>query len=135
LTRGAAASFFHAWSPAGKTVAFTRGSASHADIFTIPAAGGPETRLTHDTVNDGPAYSPDGQHVYFDSARSGTTQIWRMRTDGTEAEQITDDDSLNSSPHISPDGSALAFLSQPSGPAGRLGPAALRVMRFDDGLI
>ena len=135
LTEGAAASFFHAWSPDGKTVAFTRGSASRADIFTIPAAGGAETRLTHDTVNDGPVYSPDGQYIYFDSSRSGTPQIWRMRTDGSEAEQMTDDDFLNSSPHISPDGSTLAFLSQPPGHGGGFGPAILRVMRFDDGLI
>lgn len=135
LTRSPAASFFHAWSPDGKTVAFTRGSASHADIFTIPAAGGPETRLTYDTVNDGPVYSPDGQYIYFDSSRSGTTQIWRMRSDGSQAEQVTDDDSPNSSPHISPDGKTLAFLSQQPGNAGGHGPAALKVMRFDDGLI
>lgn len=135
LTKGAAASFFHAWSPEGKTVAFTRGSASRADIFTIPAAGGPETRLTHDTVNDGPVYSPDGQYIYFDSSRSGTLQIWRMRTDGSEAEQMTDDGFLNSSPHVSPDGGTLAFLSQPPGHGGSFGPAMLRVMRFDDGLI
>ena len=135
LTRGEQASFFHAWSPDGKTVAFTRGSAAHADLFTIPAAGGPETRLTHDMINDGPVYSPDGQYIYFDSARSGTTQIWRMRTDGTEAEQMTDDGLLNSSPHISPDGGILAFLSQAPGHDTGFGPAALRVMRFDDGLI
>lgn len=135
LTRGTAASFFHAWSPDGKTVAFTRGSASHADIFTIPAAGGPETRLTYDSVNDGPVYSPDGQYIYFDSSRSGTTQIWRMRSDGSQAEQITDDDSLNSSPHIAPDGTTMAFLSQHPGNANGHGLAALKVMRFDDGLI
>lgn len=135
LTRAVAASFFHAWSPDGKTVAFTRGSASRADIFTIPAAGGAETRLTHDTVNDGPVYSPDGQYIYFDSSRSGTTQIWRMRSDGSQAEQITDDDALNSSPHISPDGMALAFLSEHPGRASGYGPAAVKVMRFDDGLI
>ncbi len=135
LTRGAQASFFHAWSPDGKTVAFTRGSASRADIFTIPAAGGPEKRLTHDTVNDGPVYSPDGQYIYFDSSRAGRTQIWRMRPDGSEAEQMTDDDFVNSSPHISPDGSTLAFLSQPPGHGSGFGPAVLRVMRFDDGLI
>lgn len=135
LTQGQEASFFHAWSPDGKTVAFTRGSASHADIFTVPAAGGPETRLTRDTVNDGPVFSRDGQFVYFDSSRSGTTQIWRMRADGTDAEQLTDDDWLNSSPHISPDGNTLAFLSQPPGAHGGFGPAVLRIMRFDDGFI
>lgn len=135
LTRGAAASFFHAWSPDGKTIAFTRGSASHADIFTIPTAGGSETRLTHDTVNDGPVYSPDGQYVYFDSSRSGTTQIWRMRSDGSQAEQMTDDESPNSSPHLSPDGVTLAFLSQHPVQGSGYGPAVLKVMRLDDGLI
>jgi TolB protein len=135
LTRGAAASYFHAWSPDGKTVAFTRGSASRADIFTIAALGGAGRRLTHDTVNDGPVYSPDGQYIYFDSSRSGTTQIWRMRTDGSEAEQMTDDDFLNSSPHISPDGDTLALLSQLPGHGSGFGPAVLRVMRFDNGLI
>jgi hypothetical protein len=135
LTKGSEPSFFHAWSPGGKTVAFTRGSASRADIFTIPAAGGPETRLTHDARNDGPVYGPDGQSIYFDSSRSGATQIWRMRPDGSEAEQISDDDFLNSSPHISPDGGALAFLSQPRLHGGGFGSAVVRVMRFDDGLI
>ena len=135
LTRDGAASFFHAWSPDGKTVAFTRGSASHADIFTVPTAGGPETRLTYDTVNDGPVYSPDGQYLYFDSSRSGTTQIWRMRSDGSQAEQMTDDESLNSSPHLSPDGTTLAFLSQHAGHGSGYGPSVLQVMRLDDGLI
>lgn len=135
LTQSGAASFFHAWSPDGTMVAFTRGSASLADIFTIPAAGGPEKRLTHDTVNDGPVYTPDGQYIYFDSSRSGTMQIWRMRADGSEAEQMTDDTWLNSSPHISPDGKTLAFLSQAAAHGSRFGPAVLRVVRFDDGLI
>jgi TolB protein len=135
LTEGAVASYFHAWSPDGKTVAFTRGSASRADIFTISAVRGPETQLTHDTVNDGPIYSPDGQYIYFDSSRSGTLQIWRMRADGSAAEQMTDDDFQNSSPHISPDGDTLAFLSQPAEQGRGFGPAFLRVMRFDDGLV
>ena len=135
LTRGGVPSYFHAWSADSNTVAFTRGSASRADIFTIPAAGGEEKRLTRDTVNDGPVYTPDDQYIYFDSARSGTLQIWRMRADGSQAEQVTDDDSLNSSPHISPDGKTLAFLSQPSGHGSGFTPAVLKVMRFDDGLI
>jgi dipeptidyl aminopeptidase/acylaminoacyl peptidase len=135
LTDGAQSSFFHAWSPDSRIVAFTRGSASKADIFTIPASGGEESRLTRDTVNDGPDFSPDGQFIYFDSSRSGSTQIWRMRPDGSHPEQITDDDGQNSSPHISPDGKNLAFLSQPGNAGSRVGNAALKIMAFSDGLI
>jgi Tol biopolymer transport system component len=135
LTQGAQSSFFHAWSPDSRTVAFTRGSASKADIFTIPASGGEESRLTRDALNDGPDFSPDGQFIYFDSSRSGSTQIWRMRPDGSQPQQITDDDGRNSSPHISPDGKYLAFLSQPGNADSRVGDASLKIMAFSDGLI
>jgi TolB protein len=134
LTTGSAGSFFHAWSPDGRTIAFTRGSASRADIFTIPAAGGTETRLTTDTVNDGPDYSPDGQFLYFDSARSGSLQIWRMHPDGSAAQQITADDRQNSSPHMSPDGKTLAFLSGPRHAAAGIGDASIRIMSGGEGL-
>jgi TolB protein len=135
LTQGPQSSFFHAWSPDSRTVAFTRGSASKADIYTIPAAGGVESRLTRDTINDGPDFSPDGQFIYYDSSQSGSTQIWRMRPDGSKPEQVTDDDSQNSSPHVSPDGKNLAFLSQPVNSDTEVGDAALKIMAFNDGLI
>ncbi len=134
LTHGAQ-SFFHAWSPDSGTIAFTRGSASKADIFTVPAAGGEARQLTHDTLNDGPDYSPDGRFIYFDSARSGQLQIWRMRADGSAAEQITADDFRNSSPHLSPDGKSLAFLAQPSDATDSIGAAAIRIVNLSDGLI
>jgi TolB protein len=128
-------SFFHAWSPDSRTIAFTRGRASKADIFTVPATGGEAHQLTHDTINDGPDYSADGQFIYFDSSRSGQVQIWRMRTDGSAAEQITDDGGRNSSPHLSPDGKSLAFLAQPPGAGDAIGAAAIKVVTLSDGLI
>lgn len=135
LTSGATSSFFHGWSSDSRVIAFTRGSASKADIFTIAAAGGAEVRLTRDSINDGPDFSPDGKFIYFDSSRSGTTQIWRMRPDGSAPEQITDDEYQNSSPHVSPDGRYLAFLSQAPDAGPGIGDAAIRIMAFDDGLI
>ena len=135
VTQGAIASYFHAWSPDSRIIAFTRGSAGKADLFTVPAGGGAETRLTSDTVNDGPDYSPDGKYIYFDSSRSGSSQIWRMQPDGSGAEQITDDDNVNSSPHVSRDGKNIAFLSQPAGSGPGVGPAAIRIMASGDGLI
>jgi TolB protein len=135
LTHGTAPSYFHAWSFDSATIAFTRGRASKADIFLVAAAGGAETRLTRDSLNDGPDFTPDGKFMYFDSMRSGSLQIWRMHTDGSGAEQITDDDNVNSSPHVAPDGKTLVFLSQAPGSGDAIGPAAIKAMAFDDGLI
>ncbi|MGH8232290.1 MAG: TolB family protein, partial [Steroidobacteraceae bacterium] len=135
VTRAGVPSYFHAWSPDGQTIAFTRGSAGRADIYTISAAGGAERRLTDDTLNDGPAYTPDGKFIYFDSERSGSTQIWRMQADGSAAEQITDDDDANMGPQVSPDGKTLAFLSRPAHQGAGIGAAALKVMVAGDGMI
>lgn len=38
-------------------------------------------------------------------------EIWRMRTDGSHQERLTDDDYQNWFPHFSPDGKTLVFLS------------------------
>jgi TolB protein len=141
VTHGTTSSYFHAWAPDSHSLAFTRGSAGKADIFTIPIEGGIEARLTDDTINDGPDYSPDGKFIYFDSWRSGNLQIWRMQPDGSALEQITDDDNFNSSPHVSPDGKAVAFLSEPAGPGQArgespdIGATSLRVIGAGDGLI
>ncbi len=135
VTAGTSPAHFHAWSADGRTIAFTRGSEPKADIFTVAATGGTETRLTHDAQSDGPDFSPDGKFIYFDSSRSGGPQIWRMHPDGSAPEQITDDDNRNSSPHVSPDGKHLAFLSQPPNAGPGIGAAALKVMASDDGLI
>ena len=105
-------SYWHGWSPDGKTLAFVGQRDGDFDIYTIPAAGGDETRLTTAKgLDDGPEYSPDGKYIYFNSERTGHMQIWRMRADGSEQEQVTHDDFNNWFPHISPDGKWMVFLS------------------------
>ena len=105
-------SYWHGWSPDGKTLAFVGQRNEEFDIYTIPAAGGEETRLTTAKgLDDGPEYSPDGKYIYFNSERTGHMQIWRMRADGSEQEQVTLDDFNNWFPHISPDGQQMVFLT------------------------
>jgi Tol biopolymer transport system component len=109
-----APSYWHGWSPDGKTLAFCGQREGRFGIFTIPAAGGPETRLTTAAaggLDDGPDYSPDGQFIYFNSDRTGRMQIWRMHADGAGLEQITSDDFNNWFAHPSPDGKSIVFLS------------------------
>ncbi len=105
-------SYWHGWSPDGKTLAYCARRNGEFDIYSIPVQGGPETRLTTATgLDDGPEYSPDGKTIYFNSDRTGTMQIWKMNADGSGQEQVTDDDFNNWFPHPSPDGRKLAFLS------------------------
>jgi len=109
-------SYFHGWSPDGKTLTYCAQRNGNFDVYTIGVDGGPETRLTTATgKDDGPEYSPDGAYIYFNSDRSGAMQIWRMKADGSQQEQITTDDAENWFPHISPNGQLMVFLSYDKG--------------------
>ena len=112
LLTEAAPSYWHGWSPDGRTLAYCAERAGEFDIYTMPAGGGPETRLTTAKgLDDGPDYTADGQWIYFNSDRAGTMQVWRMRADGSAQEQVTNDEFNNWFPHPSPDGKWLVFLS------------------------
>ena len=105
-------SYFHGWSPDGKTIAFTRPHPGGGDIWSIPAEGGQETRTTTTAgISDDPDYSPDGQWIYFNSDRGGSMQIWRMKPDGSNQEQVTNDDFNNWFPHASPDSKRIVFVT------------------------
>ena len=107
-----APSYWHGWSPDGKTLAYCGERNGEFDIYTIPADGGEETRLTTAPgLDDGPDYSPDGKYIYFNSERTGLMQIWRMKPDGSEQEQITSDDYNNWFAHPSPNGQWIVFIS------------------------
>ena len=129
------ASYFHTWSPDGKTIVFVRPDNGSLNLVAIDIHGGPEKPLTTGTgVNDDPDYSPDGRYIYFCSDRGGSMQIWRMRPDGTMPEQMTSDDQANWTPHPSPDGRWIALLSYAPGTKGHLAnqPISLRLMSTQD---
>jgi TolB protein len=107
-------SYFHSWSPGGKTILFARPDRGSINIFAVSAEGGEEKALTSGSgTSDDPDYSPDGQFVYFNSDRGGTMQIWRMRPDGSAPEQMTFDGLNNWTAHPSPDGKSILILSYP----------------------
>jgi TolB protein len=119
--------YLHGISPDGKTLSYVAvegpQGAKRVNIFTVPAAGGPDTRLSDVSYpNDGPEYSPDGTWIYFsgerDARRPGHAQCYRMKPDGTGIEQLTHDDRVNWFPHISPDNKSIVFISYPEGTLG-----------------
>ena len=131
-------SYWHGWSPDGRTLAYCAERNGEFDIYTIPVEGGEETRLTTAPgLDDGPDYSPDGKYIYFNSERTGLMQIWRMKPDGSEQTQITSDDYNNWFAHPSPDGKWIVYLSYGKDVKGH--PAnqdvTLRLMSLADGKI
>jgi Tol biopolymer transport system component len=106
-------SYWHGWSPDGKTLAYCAERNKEFDIYTIPVDGGDETRLTTaEGLDDGPDYSHDGNSIFFNSERTGLMKIWRMNPDGTDQRQVTTDkEYADWFPHPSPDGKWLIFVS------------------------
>jgi Tol biopolymer transport system component len=111
----AARSYWHGWSPDGSTLAYVRVGVSDGsyDIWTKDLAGGaPRPLIVGPGVDDGPEYSPDGRHLYFNSTRSGAMALWRAQADGSGPVQITHDPARRDwFPHLSPDGKWIAYVS------------------------
>lgn len=115
---GPGLSYLHGWSPDGKELAYCafrkkpEEETMRIEICTIPSDGGEETCLTDGKgYNDGPEYSPDGKHIWFNSTRSGLMQVWRMNRDGSGLTQMTDFDANNWFGHVSPDGKHVIYLT------------------------
>jgi eukaryotic-like serine/threonine-protein kinase len=98
------------WSPDGGTIAYTKLSDSRTAIYTYSL----ETQTNTVLANKGeknmhPAWSPDGRYITYTSLDQGIDEIWRMRSDGSSQEQLTQAGVLKyfTQPAWSPDGRSL----------------------------
>jgi Tol biopolymer transport system component len=96
---------FPAWSPRGDLIAFIRRIDGNFEVFTIRPDGKELKQLTRTKGNEAHlSWSPDGERILFTSSRMGFKdevlligapqpygEIFVMRKDGTEVEQLTDD--------------------------------------------
>lgn len=133
-------SYLHGWSPDGKTLVYCADRGGEYDVYSVPAAGGEETRLTTaEGLDDGPEFTPDGKYIWFNSVRTGLMQLWRMLPDGSCQEQMTFDETRNSwFAHVSPDGNKVLFITYRKGdlePGEHLGGkhVELRIMPAQGG--
>ena len=106
-------------SPDGKLVVYqvseydTKAGKAQSDLWLVPVAGGPASRLTTASGNDThPRWSPDGKSVAFTSTRSGSSQIWLIALGGGEARQLTKLPIDVSGPIWSPKATSLAFVAE-----------------------
>jgi Tol biopolymer transport system component len=95
---------FPLWSPRGDLIMFSRQVKGEYEIYTIKPDGAGLKQLTHTRGNDAHmAWSPDGEHIVFASTRMGFKdevvytdapqpygEIFVMRADGSDVQQLTD---------------------------------------------
>ncbi len=143
LTNHPAGNYEPAFSPDGRELAFTSSRDGNAEVYVMPAAGGPPRRLTDAPLDDwGPVWAPDGRTLAFLSNRGGVDRIYLCAADGGDLRPVragapqrppagavgpTDDEA---EPAFAPEGRALAF-SVRSGP----GRAALRLADLTSGAV
>jgi TolB protein len=75
-------------------------------------ASSPPTRGRFD---GGPAWSPDGGRIAFDSDRDGNPELYRMGADGSDQTRLTFNEASDFLSTWSPDGRKLAFTTDRDG--------------------
>lgn len=115
---------FPVWSPRGDLIAFMRLIDGNFEIFTVHPDGTGLKQLTYTKGNEAHiAWSPDGERMAFTSSRMGFKdealytnnpqpygEIFVMRYDGADVEQLTDDQWEEGTPAWQPRISAVADL-------------------------
>jgi TolB protein len=116
VTTGKSLDFTPAFSPDGKTLAFSRATEEGTDVYTVNMRENCcLQRLTRGGFSDNlsPTYSPDGQRIAFVSTRPGLPQIYVMSADGTDQQLFAPFDygvtGSSNAPEWSPDGQSVAF--------------------------
>ena len=118
------------WAPNGRAIAFVTYANHHAQVVIQEIGGGSRVVAQGDGISSAPAFSPDGNYIYFTSDRSGSPQIYRMSRNGGGAERVVSGSGYSANSDLSPDGSSLVLTRQ-SGGGYQIGTYDLASKRFD----
>ena len=81
------------WSPDGKQIAFDLFAGDKGgikgDIYTISVDGGQPRPIATGGSSSVPSWSRDGKWIYFNSERTGITEVWKSPAEGGDAVQVT----------------------------------------------
>jgi eukaryotic-like serine/threonine-protein kinase len=100
------------WSPDDSSIAYLHSQENWADdIYIVASAGGVPRRPTNEvTLMSGLAWSPDGSHLIYSTARGSTLlylptlHLWQVTKSGGEPRQLTFGEAGDESPDVDRDG-------------------------------
>jgi Tol biopolymer transport system component len=103
----------------GSELAFVSTQSGEYAIYAMNADGSGKHRLTDVEADPStpeglffqtdPAWSPDGTQIAFTSARSGSFDVYVMRSDGSGTRRLTTSEEDDQHTSWSPDGTSIAF--------------------------
>lgn len=119
---------FPVWSPRGDLIAFVRQIGGNFEVFTTRPDGKDVRQLTNVPGNEAHlAWSPDGERILFCSTRMGFKdealytgspqpygEIFVMRKDGADVQQLTDDQWEEGGPAWQPRKKSLSAAQEPA---------------------
>ncbi len=113
-------------------IAFTSSRDGNKEIYVMDGDGQNQRRLTvNPTVDENPAWSPDGKKLAFESNRNrGYIQIWVIDADGKNPIRLTDG-VTDVNPDWSPDGKKIAYDTVLVPEDHNLAPGGITVMDAD----
>jgi Tol biopolymer transport system component/predicted Ser/Thr protein kinase len=112
LTHAGAEDRQPAYSPDGRSLAFSSNRTGNLDIWVLALDTGEERQLTDDGADDwDPAFTPDGRALVWSSNRSGHFEIWEMAADGSGARQLSNDGADAENPTVTADGEWVVYNS------------------------
>ena len=104
-----------AYSSDGSRIVYASNKQGSMNIFTMCSDGTDHVQVTHTNhcYNGGPFFSPDSEWILFraDREKPDYLQIYAIRVDGTEEQQLTNNGAVNWAPYWHPNGEVIAFTT------------------------
>ena len=110
---------FPSWSPNGDSVVYTSYRVDNRPMLYLSTRGRGKPGRILSKLSHMPLYravfAPNGGQLAVVMSPNGSTELYRVRTDGKNLRRLTQNRAIDISPSWSPDGRRLAFVSDRSG--------------------
>src|SRR5260221_12978640 len=110
------------WSPDGKSIAYVSDRDGNTEICVMDSDGAnPRCLTNHKTLNkkpdktmeadSAPVWSPDGAHIAYVATINGRAQLYVMDSDGSNALNLSNNNTNSDQPAWSPDLKQIPYVS------------------------